>query len=415
MATTTEPPIDDQDAPGAREPDEQASARRTLRALFVILAVAAIALLALLLWLLRPKTSSEPSGPAGYPIQVITTIYGYGQQPNELLAKPLGVAFDQDGNVWISDTNHARVEEYTSGGDYIRTVGDQKGTGKLYGPFGLTVDPARGYVYVADLSANAVQIYNTADGGYVGQLPSPKQKDKVFGRDGFTPYDVQISPDGRIVVSSNDGLYWFDQDGNVVARWGATIAGKNFRGPGEGMFNFPDSFTIDPQNGDVYVADTGNRRVVALDSHGIERWVSGVPDQQGKIKSFWQLPRSIELGPDGNLYVIDTFRYDAKGMGTGFFVVLSKNGSLLSEFGRAGNDDGAFAYPDQLASGPDGLWAIADRENNRVVIFRLLTPYPKATDLLARRYPETFSRPDFAWVTPPPTPPELQASASASP
>ena len=91
--------------------------------------------------------------------------------------------------------------------------------------------------------------------------------------------------------------------------------------------------------------------------------------------------------------MVDTFRFDSEGMGNGSIVVLSKDGDLLSEFGRAGTGDGAFNYPEQMVAGPEGLWAIADRENNRVVIFRLHTPYPEVTDLLARRYPETFSDP----------------------
>lgn len=405
MATTTDP-VDAPEAPTPEEPDADRSTRRLLKVLLVILALAAVALLALLLWLLRPDDSGAgPSGPPGYPIDVVSTIYGYGEAPEDMMSQPLGVAWDADGNVWASNTGRARVEVYTSDGEYIRTVGDREDDGKLYAPYGITVDDERGIVYVADPGRGAVQMYTTG-GEVIGHMPADDQKKQVFGPDGFAPYDVELSPDGRVVVASADGLYFFDQEGHVVARWGATIDGENFRGPGGGMFNFPDSFTIDPVTGWTYVADTGNKRVSAIDPDGFVKWISGVPDQDGK--SFWQLPRGIEIGPDGNLYVVDTFRFDDLGMGTGHLVVVSKDGELLSEFGRAGTDDGAFNFPDQLAAGPDGLWAIADRENNRVVIFRLITPYPEVDDLLEERYPKTFDEPEFMWVTPPPTPPELE-------
>jgi hypothetical protein len=83
---------------------------------------------------------------------------------------------------------------------------------------------------------------------------------------------------------------------------------------------------------------------------------------------------------------IDTFRPDPKGMGTGHIVVLSSDRGLLSEFGRAGTNDGDLRFPEQLASGPNGLWAIADRENNRVVLFTLSKPYPKVDDILSGKY-----------------------------
>lgn len=404
MATTTDPVEAPQVPPPGPGGDDDPT-RRLLKVLFVILAIAAVALLALLLWLLRPEDEGPPPGQAaGYPIDVVTTIYGYGDAENERITQPLGVGFDADANVWISNTGQSRVEVYTDGGDYIRSVGDQEGDGKLVSPYGIAIDEARGLVYVADLSGRQVQIY-TIEGQPVGHLPADDQKMEVFGDDGFTPYDVELSPDGRVVVSSNDGLYWFDQDGAMIARWGGSANGVNLRGPWDGVFNYPNSFTIDQETGWIYVTDTGNRRVIAMDPDGFWKWVSGTPDEDQQIASFWQLPRSIAIGPDdGNLYTVDTFRFDPEGMGTGHIVVLSKDGDLLSEFGRSGSVDGAFSYPDQMAPGPDGLWAIADRENNRVVVFRLITPYPEVDDLLARRYPKTFEEPEFTWVTPPPTP-----------
>jgi DNA-binding beta-propeller fold protein YncE len=404
MATET-PPITEVPA---GTPDEERGTRRLLTVLLVVLLLAAIALLALLFWLLRPEPRAAPSGPPGYPIRVVATVYGFGERPEELLRFPMGVAFDGMGNVWISNQGQSRVEQYTREGMFIRMVGHEPGPGRLAAPYGLAVDPARGRLYVADTAAGLIQVYTT-DGAYVGHLPADDQDLGVFGPSGFTPYDVTIH-EGRIIASSNDGLYFFSQEGRVVARWGATVDGENVRGSAMGAFNFPDALVVDPEDGTIYVADSGNRRVVAVDRNGFWRWVSGAPDEEGKIRSFWQLPRGIELGADGNLYVVDTFRFDPEGMGTGHLVVLSRNGKLISEFGRAGVEDGAFNYPEHLAATPDGgLWAIADRENHRVVLFELVPPYPEVDDLLAERYPKTFVRPDYVWVTPPPLTPEQEA------
>lgn len=403
MATSTErtkvpPPAS---APEGGPPEDRGT-RRLLFVLLGVLVLGAIALLVLLVWLLRPAATAESGATAGgYPIQVVTTIYGYGDEPNELVRTPLGVTFDPDGNVWLSNTGQARVEQYTSDGTYIRTVGAD-GPGKLYSPYGLAVDAERGRLYVADYGAGAIQVFST-EGGYVTHFPADDQDLEVFGPDGFAPFDVNVAG-GRVVVASHDGLYFFDETGHVVGRWGYTQKGANVRGVELGMFNFPDAFDIDPQSGRFYVADSLNRRIVAIDRQGKWLWVSGRPDSKGKIRGFWQLPRGIAVGADGNIYVVDTFRYDDEGMGAGHIVVLSPDGELLSEFGRTGTEDGSFRFPEQLESGPDGLWALADRENHRVVIFRLLTPYPDVDELEQPRYEGMLELPSDVWSTPAPPP-----------
>jgi len=52
--------------------------------------------------------------------------------------------------------------------------------------------------------------------------------------------------------------------------------------------------------------------------------------------------------------------------------------------------------------------ANADRENQRVVVFELVPPYPKVDDLQAPKYEKGLARPEDVWATPSP-------SASASP
>src|SRR3989304_1064369 len=141
MATTTEQ-IDGSGAPLEPGPptdqeEEERGNRRLLIFLLALLGVAAIFLLALLLWLLRPESVPEPGQVAGFPIDVVTTIYGYGDGPDEFVNWPLGVAFDEQGNVWISNTGEGRAEQYTSEGGYIRPVGGGGGCGTLYRPSGL--------------------------------------------------------------------------------------------------------------------------------------------------------------------------------------------------------------------------------------------------------------------------------------
>lgn len=375
---------------------EDRSTRNLLRVLFAVLAAGAVGLLALLFWLLRPEEAAPlpPQGVAGYPIQVVGVITGYGDQPDERLQTPLGVAFDDAGNVWISDTGHGRVLVFTIDGELVTKVGDQEGPGDLFAPYGIAIDPDRDRVYVADWGGRLVQAYSTS-GAYIEHLPADDQRLRVFGQDGFSPYDVKVAG-GRVIASSNDGLYRFDSTGHVVDRWIGEARGVKL-----GMFNFPDAFDFDPETGQLYVADTMNRRIVAMDETGKWLWVSGKPDAWGRIRGFWQLPRGLTIGPDGNLYVIDTFRFDREGVGTGHIVVLSPTGELVSEFGRAGLAADSFNFPEHIAVREDGLFALADRESQRVVLFRL-GPLPDADPLELEKYEESLRRPEDTWSTPRP-------------
>ncbi len=377
------------EAPATKAREEEGEEKRTRRLLLILLALlgaAALFLLFLLIWLLRPKPAPPPPGRAGYPIRVVRAIYGFGTGPGQLLRNPLGVAFDPDGNVWISDTGNSRVLVFTREGKFLRAVGTEE-PGRLSSPYGIAVDPASRRVYVADWTARAVFVFSTS-GRYLERLPAPDQDPAVFGPLGFSPFDVQVMGE-KVVTSSNDGLYFFDRTGHVVARWG----GGKGRGKALGEFNFPDAIAVDSKGGRIYVTDTLNRRVLALDSSGKVLWVAGKPDEAGKIVGFFQLPRAVLLGPDGKLYVVDTFRFHREGIGVGHIVVLSPEGELLSEFGRAGTEEDSFSFPEKMAAGPGGLFALADRENHRVLLFRLVEPYPTPQPTEAENYSRSFQRP----------------------
>lgn len=375
-----EPPMD-----GEEQADDMISSRRLLYILMGVLAAAAIALLVLIVWLLRPEPVVEEAAVAdGCPMEVTRSIYGYGIEPGELLVKPLGVAVDDDGNVWVADTGNARVVQFDSGGGLVRIIGDGDDPGRLSSPYGLSFSADGQRLYIADWTRREVVVYTT-DGRYIESLPAAEQDLEVFGPDGFSPYDVHVRG-AEIVVSSNDGLYFFDRSGMVVDRWGGET-----RGSGVGEFAFPDAFAIDPTSGDFYVADTLNRRVVALDDEGNVLWISGQPDQDGQIVGFWQLPRSVVVGQDGMIYVTDTFRAQNDCAGTGHIVVLDPTGALVGEFGAAGRTEGTFSFPEKMAVAADGSFAIADRENNRAALFTV-GPMPPADSLEQSTYEQSFAR-----------------------
>lgn len=388
MTTTADTLVAEPCPEPAPDRDDDRRLRRVLVVLTAVLVAAAAGMLVLLVVLLKPS----PHGPKvagrriGYPIVVTRSLYGTGKGVDKAFVRPLGVTFDAAGHLWVADTGRSRVVEFSATGTVLRTIGTAKGQGRVVSPYGLAVDPSSGRVYVADWTSRRVFEFS-AGGRFLRHLPAPDQDMKVFGHDGFTPYDVHVDG-GKVIVSSNDGLYFFDRTGHVVQRFGGDVAGTAV-----GSFNFPDAFTVDARSGRVYVADTLNRRVVALARDGTVLWVSGVPDAGGKIVGFWQLPRGIAVGADGRIYVVDTFRFSDIGVGVGHVVVLSADGALVSEFGRAGSEDDSFNFPEHLASGPGGQWAVADREHGRILEFRLDGELPPAKSPDPETYTKSFTAP----------------------
>jgi sugar lactone lactonase YvrE len=74
-------------------------------------------------------------------------------------AKPVGVAVDQDGNVFISDTWNNRIQEFDADGTFIRTFGEAgDGPGYFARPKGISID-GDGHIWVADAVQDRVQVF----------------------------------------------------------------------------------------------------------------------------------------------------------------------------------------------------------------------------------------------------------------
>ena len=196
---------------------------------------------------------------------------------------PIGIAFDDDNNIYVGDRASVIVKKFDFKGTYLLQLDGQRAG--LCDPVGITVHNNR--VYVADYDCHCVFVFQTN-----GQFCHTIGKGEIEG-----PYDVAVNIDNCLLVAgwTYGCIYRFTLDGTYIGKFGK-------QGSSRGLLGCPSSLTTD-SNGLILVAEHSNNRVSIFDKTGIL-----VNCFSSKGQNIGQLhgPRGIAIAPNGNIYVCDT-------------------------------------------------------------------------------------------------------------
>ena len=168
----------------------------------------------------------------------------------------LSVAVDPVGNVYISDEDNSSIQKFDSNGQFLLKWGTKgNGDGQFgednswRGPEGIAVD-SQGNVYVADPAHYRIQKFDS-NGNFVSQLGSKGTGDGQFLASGALAVDQQgniyVTDSQQLVGGSTNQISKFDSNGTFLWKWGET-------GPGLGMFNYPAGIAVDQQD-NIYVVN----------------------------------------------------------------------------------------------------------------------------------------------------------------
>ena len=206
-------------------------------------------------------------------------------------AKPFGVAADR-GRIYISDTVSRHVHVLDFPGKQYSMMG-RKGVGRLTKPLGMATDQA-GRIYVVDGTAQRVLVYDP-QGTYITSIGNGDQLER--------PSAVAVTPDGtRVYVLDTGGVR---SDRHQVAVYdGSGRLERNIgrRGIGEGEFNLPLDCCLGP-DGRLYVVDTGNFRIQVFSADGAFHHAFG---KVGRRPGQFGHPKGIAVDSSGIIYVTDT-------------------------------------------------------------------------------------------------------------
>jgi len=164
-----------------------------------------------------------------------------GQTGNVVLVKPVAVAVDEAGTVYVADTGRGEVAAFDATGQSLRRF--RPPDRENYRP--VSCAAVRSRLYVADIDAHRIDVFSTTDGAHITS----------FGGVGSEP----------------------------------------------GRFYFPMGVTTDSK-GKIFVSDTMNARVQVFDdSHNPVRSMGRPGNRYGDMGK----PRHLAVGPDGVVFITD--------------------------------------------------------------------------------------------------------------
>lgn len=317
--------------------------RRARVLLLALLAALATLLTAFAGWylILRKPISEFP-----LPLPVTAQMPGYGYSFYGAL-RPTGIAVKPDGSrIYATQTaGDTAVIAFDAQGNRVATfTPPETGTDHVF--VYLAVNPANGDVYVTDRPAGTVYVYGE-DGSYKGPLAVPASLT------GWQPLGISFDLQGNLFVTdaSINAVQEFTPDGNLVRTIGEA-----------GEFSFPNS-VVEDSTGRLYIADSNNGRVVVLDKDGNQIGIVRRGPSDGDVA----LPRGLAIDDRQRVYVVDSVDQSVKVYQAAADATSAP--AFIGRFGDLGTGDGAFRYPNAVATDARGRIYVADWDNDRVQVW----------------------------------------------
>jgi DNA-binding beta-propeller fold protein YncE len=274
--------------------------------------------------------------------------------------------------VYVTDAENNRVCAFDSSGRFLFEFGgfgvakplpgaqNSYEPGKRNYPVGIDTDED-GNVYVASFRNDSIEVFD-ANGNPLRRFPDPAERvgRGASGQDGTGIAVTDVAVKGGLVYACDAfQVVVFTTQGDFVRQFGRP-------GTEPGSLDHPNGIAVG-DDGTVYVSDSNHARVTAFTPEGEAKWNFGtIPEgMDDKSAREIELPRGITVLGDDSILVSDAFGFS--------LVRLSPEGELIARYGERGVEPGQLNFANDVAV-LRGFVAIADKENGRLQVVRLVGP-----------------------------------------
>ena len=283
---------------------------------------------------------------------------------------PFGIAVATDGTIHLSDGENGRIWQVAQDGA-TRMVAEN-----LNAPSAIAFAPD-GTLIVADTGSHTIKRIETQSGQISLVAGLENQAGFADGTSATAlfnaPIGLAVGRDGTIFVadSYNDRIRAIDSSGSV-----RTIAGGNepgfadaVRGE-EARFHTPCGIAVD-LDGTLIIADTGNHRLRRVSLDGVVTTIAGTGEREAfdayLASATFNEPTGVAVDEGGAIYIADAGSSSVRVLEFGLWPKVT----TLAGRGYGGLADGPldnarFIRPAGLAHSSDGTLYVADTGNRLV-------------------------------------------------
>jgi len=260
---------------------------------------------------------------------------------------PHDVAVDSNGDVYVASFGGSTIEQFTSDGTFVRTIGASDLPGR---PTGLTID-ANDNIVTTNYASHQVKVFEQT--GDVAQ---------TIG--GFLyPYDIAVDSNGNHFVTDSNHYEVDVYDSSYVY-----LFSFGSQGAGVGQFQSTDGplkITVD-DNDAIYVGDPSNARV--------QKFITDVPNNSAtSVQSFnTNRANASVVDSEGNVYIASDFDNHVE--------IFDSSGVLLTQFGSTGTGPGQLSNPTGITLGSQNEIIVSDGYNDRIQVFTAFIDPPPDAD-----------------------------------